>query len=652
MGFMKGNEYHVTIKAKNTAGLARYIPIEPYTVPFILDSGCISVFEYNSNIDILLPTESFDSYFSQQYDYDILLNSNGVSVGWYGLIDSHLNASFSVAIGTLPELSNVIPFQQAGNNNPLYLSSVSLQYGVTYYSTVKVTNEHSTITRSSDGFMILDRSTKGAEIWNGLSDYYNEEYHLSSSEIAAHWYFPSSISDYVSRYEWALFKANGHDVHNLTIVLEYETVGSLSWGIRPAILDYDTIYVTSVKACFKSECLEPIYSDGFFVASPPDSSMTTVKAFYTPNTVDNYGYSSLGKLTILWDPFIDQVGISYYEWAIGTADNGDELLAAWTTSFADVLKVNVTYTKTISLHKQYYVTVRGINVAGLQSSRSTNLSFVEGEHTYESTIVYDVSTTDVPDQNKNIEFIRTEYTELDYVSTSTSLSAAWPDLRYTIYNYSISTDKAFHACGTDSPLSLACGSTQFNGLTVSGLNLTHGQTYYFCVQAEAHNAFTPYPSPPQTITSCSNGIMAYFTPPVGSCVQIISTYQSNELPTLTSDEVGSADDNDESLTYTNENNPQCKNMAGSQSSTTELHIIWDSFSDQIQNGPHDSRIAYYEYAIGTTEGAENIAQFTKVGSITSVIVTGLALQHGLTYYATIRGMQTMSVNCYRHYVIL
>ncbi len=637
MGFTEGYEYHVTIKTENTAGLATYIPIEPYTMPFVLDSDCISVFEYSSNIDIQIPQESFDSFFSQQYDHDILINSNGVSVGWYGLSDGHLNASFSVAIGTLPGSSNVIPFQEADGMNPLQMSSGLLKYGVTYYSTVKATNDHSMIIKSSDGFVLIDGLIKGAEIWNGLSDYFNEEYRLSSSEIAAHWYFPSSIADHVSHYEWALFKADDHDVHNLSVVLEYESVGSLSWGIRPGSLDYDVIYLTSVKACFKSDCLQSIYSDGFFVATPPSSSLSKVEAFYTPNTVNEYGYSSSGGLVVNWDPFVDQVGISHYEWALGTADNGDELLTSWTTSPNDVMKVNTTFTKTVSLHKQYYVTVRGINVAGLEASRSTSLTFIQGDIVYESIVVYDVSADSVPDESKEIEFVLSKYIELDYTNVNTSLSAVWPDLRYSIYNYSISTDQSFYPCGTnDQSSSIACGTTQFNGHTVSDLSLIHGQTYYFCVRAEAVNAFTPYPSQPKTITSCSNGIMAYLTPPIGNCVQIRPSYQPDKLPTLTSDEIGSGDNI--GLIQTNGDDPKCINVGGSQTSVTELLIIWDSFSDQIQSGPHDSRIAYYEYAIGTMAGTENIVQFTKVGVVTSVIVSGLSLQHGITYYATIRGM--------------
>ena len=43
------------------------------------------------------------------------------------------------------------------------------------------------------------------------------------------------------------------------------------------------------------------------------------------------------------------------------------------------------------------------------------------------------------------------------------------------------------------------------------------------------------------------------------------------------------------------------------------------------------------YTIGTSQGHPDVVKFTNVGVVKEVIVTGLTLQHGLTYYATVRG---------------
>lgn len=47
--------------------------------------------------------------------------------------------------------------------------------------------------------------------------------------------------------------------------------------------------------------------------------------------------------------------------------------------------------------------------------------------------------------------------------------------------------------------------------------------------------------------------------------------------------------------------------------------------------------------IGTQPGESDVVPFTGVGVINDVIVTGLRLQSGVVYYATIRGTLTVCV---------
>lgn len=625
LGFLKGNSYHVTVSVENSAGLFLYIPVDPITMPFILDSSCLSVFEYPVDVDIV---EDSKSYFSEQYDHDIILEGDNITISWYSLTDDHYNASFYVAIGSKPGQSDVLPFIAVGDQNHFELPVFTFELNHIYYSTVMAENADSVVYQSSDGFRIISDTSDDAGIWNGLSEYHNQFHQLSTTEVSAQWYYPSSISQYASHYEWALYESN-----NLSYpILDYQNMGTSHWGIRSADLKSHTAYVTAVRACFKSFCLDSVYSDEFWVALTPDSTDFSInKALYTPNTIDEYGYSSSGQLYTTWSYSSKENDIVKYEWAIGTsATNGEELLMQWTST--DHSTVSMTYTGLINLHKHHYVTVRGINAAGLVVSQTAKLVFA-GDYTINDVIVFDVTPDYVPDETEPIEFILTEYNDLDYTSIKSSLSAVWPNLRYTIYNYSISTTKEFQSCTSDSALS--CGATQYNGITVDNLNLTHGVTYYFCVLAEAENIFTPYPSGPATIRACSNGIMAYLTPPTGACVQIKSLYDEDNTPTLTPYELLESNEDNEVV----DNPHSCAYSPGSQTSTSSIHIIWNQFTDTVMNEdfPHKSRIAFYEYAIGSTPGAENVVQFTKVGAVTSVYVTGLQLQHGITYYATIRG---------------
>ena len=41
--------------------------------------------------------------------------------------------------------------------------------------------------------------------------------------------------------------------------------------------------------------------------------------------------------------------------------------------------------------------------------------------------------------------------------------------------------------------------------------------------------------------------------------------------------------------------------------------------------------------VGSTKGGQEIVQFTNVGTVQEVTVTGLSLEHGVIYYATVRG---------------
>ena len=604
-------------------------------MPFKLDPSYLSIFEYDTQFDIGDMTVL--GFLSQEYDYDIIFNSTAVSIGWKGLGGDYRNATFSVALGTKPGWSDIKPFEEVENGNLLTLRNLSLVPGNIYYSSVKATNSYGTVTVTSDGFLVLEYQVNDGAIWNGLSDEYNEDYRLSSTEISAHWYYPNSISQYITHYEWALFHTN--DNHDLENILEYTNVGTLKWATRPVQLSSGLKYVSAVKACFKSVCLAPVYSDVFYIASYPNSS--SIIASYEPINVDDYGYSTSGYLNISWSPFKDQVGIGYYEWAIGTSADGAELITQWNRVSPETDNVNVTVYKTISLHDIYYVTLRGVNIAGLESQISTDLIFI-GDHIFKPITVYDVNIVDVPVLSSNnpleIEYHDITYTELDYTNSNSSLSAVWADLRYSLYNYSVSTSPEFTPCGD--PYSIACGSTIANGMTVSELELTHGQTYYFCVQAKAENAYMPGA---ESVTRCSDGIMAYLVPPKGVCVQIKPSYELDDLPELTSGEVTSGETEFYAESYEEKDSFSCINRFGSQASTSELHIVWDSFLEEFENGPHEYGVAYYEYAIGTTIGSEDVVQFTNVGVVNAALATGLLLKHGLTYYATIRGNEIINI---------
>ena len=48
---------------------------------------------------------------------------------------------------------------------------------------------------------------------------------------------------------------------------------------------------------------------------------------------------------------------------------------------------------------------------------------------------------------------------------------------------------------------------------------------------------------------------------------------------------------------------------------------------------------------GSQPGEDDVIPFTEVGVVNDVIITGLRLQSGHTYYATIRGIHTYTLSC-------
>jgi len=75
------------------------------------------------------------------------------------------------------------------------------------------------------------------------------------------------------------------------------------------------------------------------------------------------------------------------------------------------------------------------------------------------------------------------------------------------------------------------------------------------------------------------------------------------------------------------------------SSTTQLTANWSNALDT------NSAIAYYEYAIGTAPGLQDVAPFTNNGMLTSVTHTGLSLSQGQTYYFTVHAYDGAGLVC-------
>ena len=445
----------------------------------------------------------------------------------------------------------------------------------------------------------LPMATQGRE--RGTGQY-------SSSLLESSWAFPSSLLPHVSHYMWGLFQL-GSAPDQLHLVREYENVGTQEWGRAGGLrLEVGEVYVSAVQACLASPtpfCLSPVYSDGVQVLVRPIP--TSVSALYQPlewNAV--LGTSNYGVLGIEWSPFQDSRMV-YYEWAVGTGEPGHELLTEWEHVEWYVDQVTTPLNTSLSLHKNNTVTVRGYNAAGLHSTVWVELEWnIAGETLSRDQVprskllVFDLPQDLVPDSTTADwrQLVYSEWdpveSELDYTSSAHSLSAAWPDLRYTEYAYSVSTTPTFRSC--DSPDDVMCGSTIANSVIITNLDLQDGDRYYVCVRASQRHAIHPSPSTPHTLTACTNGITVDLSPPNGSCVELrpLTFDSDNEIG---SGGVASGSGLDSLARLSR----SCTGNASLfQASDSDLHVVWSSFQDLESYGDavHAYGVAYYECAVG------------------------------------------------------
>ena len=610
LSLLTGHAYFVTLRVRNAAGLESYISSGAFTHIFWPPT--------EGRVIDLDPHRSFsleDSCISlHDSDTDLVLDSDWLAARWEGFDHVHLNVTFSVGLGSVPGIDDVFPFHSVGTETRYTFTNASLEHEHRYYVTVIAENEYGTSTATSDGVFLLfglEAAVLQATVADGSEEGVDIDYQYSTSTMVAQWGVPLSLLPFVSFYQWAVFLQDPMSLQ-LTAVRPYENVGMKTSATAAGLeLRQGEVYISSVQTCLATPiptCLSPVYSDGVHILNHPEA--TSLIATYTPLEWNaDFATSSYGRLVIEWSPFQD-IRMVYYEWALGTAEPGYELITEWSQVEWYETSVTVYINSTVSLHKPNTVALQGYNAAGLYSRIGTELYWnTDGQVTPQDQIprsklvVYDIPDSLVPELSST-DWRQLEYSEwdpidmeLDYTSSAHSLSAAWPDLRYTIYNYSVSATPTFTSC--DSPSNVAYGTTIANSVTIPDLDLQNGLRYYVCVRGELDNAIHQSPSTPHTFTACTNGITVDLTPPTGSCVEIRPRTLDSDLE-LGSGGVASGSGLNVQVPF---NNECIDNGSPFQTSSSDLHIIWSPFQDVEWYGDalHVTGVAYYEYAIGKSQ---------------------------------------------------
>lgn len=612
-----GDTLHFTLSATNRAGLSAFIPSMPF--PYVSNAPLVGlVLDINPHSAVAI----LNGFSYHNEDVDVLLEGDEVGVHWRGFSHPYTNVTYSVALGTVPGTDD-IAFTPVGNDTYTHIfHSPPLVDGLIYYATVIAETGFSSSNSSSDGVLIFREGQnllRQVTVYDGAVANVDVDYHVSLSEISAQWFVPLQLHSLVSHYMWAVLRhpetpsGSGSGISGsgigssggLEIVRGFENIGKDVSSITSLQLN-DTLYVIGIQACFSTQCYSPVYSNGFHIATPPTSG--SLRAIYTPLEIDDvYGTSSAGQLSIVWQAFTDPQ-LAYYEWSLGTGPSGKELLLPWRRVEWSENSVSTLVNVTVSLHHVNKVTLRGYNSARLCARTDALLEWnVDGIVMSQDSVprsplmIFDVSDTSIFGDTssvsswRDIVYREVALEDIEY-SGMPSLSGAWPDLRYTLYSYSISEYQAYQQ---DCTQAVSCGSTIHNFATVDNLTLTEGWRYYFCVRALEEHAVHRTSVTPPVLEVCSNGVTVDLSAPEGSCIAIVSLSDTTVGPDGRISDCTTA------------------NHSRFQVSTSELYLTWSEFTDVESSGNavHFSGVADYQYAIGES-------QLHKIAH-TDVIITSL-----------------------------
>ena len=282
-------------------------------------------------------------------------------------------------------------------------------------------------------------------------------------------------------------------------------------------------------------------SDGVILDTTPPA---------VPVVIDNGPQTAQPLLQATWSSSDPESGISSYAYAVGTSPGGTDVVPF--TNVGTATQVSLSGLPLVN-GVEYFFAVVATDGAGLSSRVGVS-----------GGVRYSPIAPSAP--------VVTDYGPY---TSQPILHATWtssdPASNISFYEYAIGTS----AGGADIVGFTNAGTN--TEVTLTGLPLTNGTTYYFAVRATS-------PAGLKGSAGVSNGIMLDATPP--------------STPVVTD--------------------------GGAYASQAVLQAEWSS-SDP------ESGIAYYEYAVGTSPGASDIVPFTKSTS-TQVTLSGLPLVSGAAYY--------------------
>ena len=575
---LSNNFYYITLAVTNVVGLKSFLTKQFHYVTGGLSPG------------VVMETLSALDY----QDIDVT-TTDVIFAKWFGLQHSFLPVIYSVAMGTIPGGSDVSGFIDVGGATSYEFNNVTFETGRTYFVTVVGEYPTGNGTAISDGFLYLGNLTQ--EYLMGEANI-SVDQQLSTSVVMATWTFPPNLLPHLSHYLVGVHSSGDSLVSSLVNTARCTSVGFTDLKLEPS-----QAYTVSVTFCHVSGCLPAVYSEYFFVTTPPD--ILSIEGSYS---------IASSVLSVSWSVSTSS-DVVEYQWTLGLDSTGGSLLLPWQSldgshsgdSFSD---------PPIDGQVDVFLTVKAYSSDNLLSSKTVPIRYQlpgGGLVDRENTGIPPPDILDVlPDSLTAVlaalrwedqDHIVSDLVDVDHTVLTNQIAAVWPSLRYKVYHWSVSTQPNFLPCDQ----AISCGQTHSNFVIVGSLELKHKHTYYTCVKGFPRDLIEVdvLPVVERAVEVCTDGITVLSVPPPPGVVYVTPTGVSQHVT-------------------------QCQTDKVIQTSLSEVNLTWEGFTGGF--------IANYEYAIGTVPKAVDIVPFTSVGVSVEAFVRGLRLLPGVPYYVTVKAI--------------
>ncbi|XP_067663255.1 uncharacterized protein [Haliotis asinina] len=638
--------YFVSVRVTNIVGLSTVAVSEPYVHDVMPPlRGVVE--------DVIPPGEETLFTISDTDDADYQISTRTLAARWYGFDNGITGTTYGVGIGSQPFTTDIREHVDVGNATLHSFKGLSLQWEKKYFVTVVAsTDGGGDVMMSSDGVTVIRPNVDITDViirdGLGCTDSVNgasrsavnqtrcsgdNTYQVSTSSYAAHWKTNNWLLSYPDVL-WSLQKKVNGSVDLWDTERTFEPLGTSDMVVASGLtLEPGTTYRAAVKFCVVNVCSKPIHSDGVTVIPhPPTAGIISL----TYHESDSGQAQIQVKMSRFHDPDIKQLQEAYdvidrYEWGLTDDTHDDKMLIDWQTVDADAIesvaddkiRFTVNLPKRLHFTKCRRLSVRGYNHVGLHTTVSADVRECAA---YNPLNIVPAVVLDVIGENKeNVDQGITldqniHWHDVDYTPYKNILSAVWPTLHHRNYTWAVvagdRVDPSSHykresLMTVPDPCSMPdvirCGHTAKEFINVEFTELSylqHGRRFYVCIHADDKNTrFEKWRSYLTEVNACSDGITVDLTPPTSGTVNVENLVDG---------------------TF--------------QVSGTEVVISWTGFTDVEEEGfsAHAAGITYYEVALGTSPGGQDVVIYTHVGYANTYILHSLNLHTGSTYYVSVR----------------